>query len=322
MRTSLTCALLAASALGGCAEAPDEPGWSIVVLPDTQYYARSFPASFAAQTAWIRDQADALDLQLVLHAGDITDDNGAAQWQVAREAFDLIEGEVPYVLAPGNHDLGEGGSARSRDTLLHAYFPVSDAMARPDFGGLFDPARLDNSWHLVETPDGPWLVLALEFGPRDEVVAWADEVLAAHSDVPTILITHAYLYSDDTRYDVETRPDQRWSPHHYGVRDLPGGVNDGEALYQSLVRRHDQIDFVFCGHVLNDGVGRLTSPQDGGGIVHELLADYQQPFYDTGGGGFLRIVTFRADRVDVETYSPVRDTYLDGPDNRFTLPLP
>src|SRR5690606_27085261 len=141
-------------------------------------------------TAWIRDQADALDLQLVLHAGDITDDNSPGQWQVARDAFDLIEGEVPYVLAVGNHALGEGGSARTRDTRLHEYFPVAEAMVRPGFGGLFDPARLDNSWHLFETPDGPWLVLSLEFGPREPVVAWADEVLAAHADVPTILATH------------------------------------------------------------------------------------------------------------------------------------
>src|SRR5688572_13364192 len=113
-----------ASKIGACAlalvacdgEAIAPGGWSIVVLPDTQYYARSYPESFAAQTAWIRDQADALDLQFVLHVGDITDGNSQAQWQVARDAFDTIEGEVPYVLAPGNHDLGELGSARTRDT--------------------------------------------------------------------------------------------------------------------------------------------------------------------------------------------------------------
>jgi DNA repair exonuclease SbcCD nuclease subunit len=313
------CAL--AVALIGCDSDVIEPGgWSIVVLPDTQYYARSYPESFAAQTAWIRDQADALDLQFVLHAGDVTDDNSAAQWQVARDAFDAIEGDVPYVLAPGNHDLGDRGSTRTRDTLLHDYFPPSAAMAQRGVGGLFDPARLDNSWHLFETPDGPWLVLALEFGPREQVVAWADGVLAAHPDVPTILLTHAYLYSDDTRYDVETRPDQEWSPHDYGVRDLPGGVSDGEALYQALVRRHDQIDLVICGHVLNDGIGRLTSPQDGGGVVHELLADYQ--VRELGGEGYLRVLTFSADGVDVRTYSPVTGAYLDDVDNRFSLPLP
>jgi len=319
-----------ASTIGACAlalglvacdgEAVAPGGWSIVVLPDTQYYARSYPESFAAQTAWIRDQADALDLQFVLHAGDITDDNSPPQWQVARDAFDTIEGEVPYVLAIGNHDMGERGSARTRDTLLHEYFPPSVAMAQRGFGGLFDPARLDNGWHLFETPDGPWLVLALEFGPRAEVVAWADEVLAAHAGVPTILLTHAYLYSDDTRYDIETRPDQEWSPHHYSVRDLPGGVSDGEALYQALVRRHDQIDFVFSGHVLNDGIGRLTSPQDGGGVVHEVLADYQ--VRERGGEGYLRLVTFHEDRVEVRTYSPVTGEYLDDVDNRFDLALP
>lgn len=322
MRSHRRFRALAILALAACESTATEPGWSIVVLPDTQYYASRHPESFAAQTQWIRDQVDALELQLVLHVGDITDDNGAAQWQVARNAFDSIEGVLPYVLVPGNHDYGPGGSATSRETRLHHYFPVAEAMARPGFGGLFDPDRLDNSWHLVETPNGPWLVLALEFGPRDEVVEWADEILSAHRDIPTILLTHAYLYDDDTRYDIETRPDQRWSFHRYGVADLPGGVNDGEALFQKLVRRHSQIDFVFCGHVLGDGVSRLTSTQDGGGLVHELLADYQEPFAATGGGGFLRVVTFHPDRVDVRTYSPVTDTYLQDPDNAFTLVLP
>lgn len=312
--------VLALLALAACEDPMTEAGWTIVVLPDTQYYARSHPHTFIAQTRWLRAQKDVLDLQVVLHVGDITDDNGPAQWQVARAAFDELEGEVPYVLAPGNHDIGEGGSARTRDTLLHEYFPVRDAMARPSFGGLFESERLDNSWHVIETPSGPWLVLALEFGPRDDVVAWADEVLAAHADVPTIVVTHAYLYSDDTRYDIETRPDQQWSPHHYGVAGLVGGVNDGEALFQKLVRRHDQIDFVFCGHVLNDGIGRLTSVQDRGGIVHELLANYQ--VLERGGDGFLRVLTFYKDRVEVRTYSPVLDRELDDPHNRFTLPLP
>lgn len=317
-------AALVAGLLAGCAERPPLPdGWSIVVLPDTQYYASDYPETFAAQTRWIGEQVVALDVQFVLHVGDVTDDNGHSQWQVAREAFDAIEGEVPYVLTTGNHDYGEGGNASHRETLLHEYFPVAEAMARPGFGGLFEPERLDNSWHLFETPSGPWLVLALEFGPRDEVVAWADEVLSAHPGVPSILLTHAYLHhanGESARYDVTGEVEQPYSPHTYGIADLPGGVNDGEALYQKLVRRHDQIDFVFSGHVIPDGVGRLTSVQDGGGIVHELLSDYQS--FEMGGQGYLRVLTFTEGEVSVRTYSPVLDGELEDPGNRFTLPWP
>lgn len=284
---------LALLVLAAC-DAPDfETGWSIAVLPDTQHYASRYPKTFAAQTKWIREQANALGIELVLHVGDITDDNGEAP-NGRSHATPSIRSKAwcPTSSCPATTTMAFRLRRRPRDPLAR-YFPVGDARDQPTFGGLFDPERLDNSWHLVETPNGPWLVLALEFGRRDEVVEWADEILSGHPDVPTIVVTHAYLYDDDTQYDIETRPDQQWSAHHYGLPELPGGVNDGEALFQKLIRRHDQIDFVFCGHVLGDGVGRLTSTQDGGGLVHELLANYQEPFFLDGGRRILASAELR-----------------------------
>ncbi|HEY8431849.1 MAG TPA: metallophosphoesterase [Sandaracinaceae bacterium] len=320
-RAALVAVLLPIAA--GCASdvCLPESAWSLVVLPDTQDYARSYPDIFLAQTRWIADQVECRNIRAVVHVGDIVYDNDDAQWEVARRAFDLLEGRVPYLLVPGNHDYGTGGSADTRDTLLHAYFPPGSGATGLE-GGLFDPERADNGFRIVPTPDGPHLLLGLEFGPRPAVVEWADEVLAAHRELPTILVTHAYLYADGTRYDIASRPDQRWSPHHYGLARLDGGVNDGEALFRALVRRHDQIDYVFCGHVLDDGVARLTSEQDGGGLVHEVLANYQEPIRPRGGEGYLRIVTFEEDLARVETYSPFLDRYLDDEEQAFALPRP
>jgi hypothetical protein len=301
---------------------PIEPGpWTFVVLPDTQILAASHPDIFEAQTRWIVEQRDALSIQFVLHVGDIVDDNGSAQWDVARASLGILDGRVPYVLAPGNHDYGIGGSASDRETMLDAYFPVSLFDSLPSFGGTFAEGSIENSYHLFTTPTGPWLVVAVEFGPRDDVVAWADAVIAAHPGIPAIVVTHAYLYSDDTRYDWLRRPDQQWSPYSYGLASAPGGVNDGEEMFQRFVRHHDPIDLVVCGHVLNDGIGELTSDQDGGGRVHQLLANFQhQP---EGGAGYLRIMTVSADGawVDVRTYSPYLDTFLTDAENQTTLEL-
>jgi len=309
-------------AVDGGTIAPLEPGaWTIVVLPDTQILARSHAEIFEAQTAWIAERRDAWRIAFVTHVGDIVDDNGADQWDVAFRAIRTLDDEVPYVLAPGNHDLGPGGSAADRATLMNAYFPVSDYETQSWFGGVFETDRIENSYAVFDAPSEPWLVIALEFGPRDAVLAWAREVLERHDGMRTLLVTHAYLYSDDTRYDFAARPDQLWSPYSYGVASLPGGVNDGEEMFQAIVRDFDQVELVVSGHVLNDGLGRLTSEQRDGGLVHQILANYQER--ELGGAGFLRLMTFdeTGSRVRVGTYSPYLDEWLTDADNQFELTL-
>lgn len=291
--------------------------WRFVVLPDTQVYAKQEPELFAAQTRWIAEHAQRLDIRFVLHEGDVVDDNSAAQWRVARRAMGLLDGAVPYVVVPGNHDLGPGGSGSDRATGLDASFADAGIFERPSFGGSFD-GSLANTWHRFDTPDGPWLVVGLEFAPRAAVVAWADAVLRAHPDRPAIVLTHAYLYPDGTRYAADALHRQRWHPRRYGVaRREP--IHDGESLFDGLVRKHDQIELVLCGHALDEGVAWRRSVQDGGGVVHEVLTNYQHRA--RGGLGYLRLfeVDAAAGRIRVRTYSPV--TGSDRPAEALDLPL-
>lgn len=300
----------------------EDDAWSIIVLPDTQILAQDYPEIFEVQTRWIVTNRDALNLQFVLHVGDIVDDNIPSQWEVAESSMRLLDGRVPYVLVPGNHDYGPNGSALNRDTWMNMYFPIATTYEEwPSFGGTFAEDSIENSFHVFETPSGPWLVVALEFGPRQDVARWANDVIALHSPMPAIIVTHAYLYSDDTRYDWNTRPDQMWNPHSYGLASLPGGVQDGEEMFQSFIRQNSNVDIVISGHVLNDGVGRLTSEQDDGDEVHQLLANFQHE--SEGGAGFLRIMTFRngGTEVDVQTYSPYLDEYKNDPENEFSFVL-
>lgn len=296
--------------------------WTLIVLPDTQYLAASYPEIFEEQTRWIVEQKEALNIQLVVHVGDIVDDNMDGQWAAAHAALTRLDGVVPYVLAPGNHDLGPGGSAADRSTLMNAYFPLEKFAVLPSYGGAFEADRVENTYHLVPTPTGPWLVLALEFGPRDPVVAWAREVVRAYPEMPCLVVTHAYLYSDDTRYDwARYGAAQLWSPYTYGVASDPEGVNDAEEMFQGFIADSSNVRLVVSGHVLNDGVGQLTSERADGEVVHQLLANFQ--FETLGGAGFLRVMTFSADgrRVDVRTYSPYLDEHRTSPEHEFSLEL-
>lgn len=335
-------------------EAP-EGTWTLVLLPDTQIYAEKYPQVYQRQTEWIAANREAHNILFVAHEGDIV--NHAAirpQWENAQAAMRVLHSAgIPYSLLPGNHDLlqdkegqpssilgatldanGQVPSGKDkpwiylRNTLMNEYFQKSDYRNSEAFG-LFEPEKMENSWHAFSTPAGKVLLFALEYSPRDAVLEWASKVAGEKSDHIGIVVTHAYTYSDDTRYDWAAYGDaQQWSPRNKDCRILEqdGGTNDGEDVWKKLVSINPNIRFVFSGHVLHDGVGYLESKNTKGVNVHQILANYQtgvRPDRGWGGGGFLRLVRFLPGQktVQLKSYSPWYDTYETSSDQQFTVSL-
>jgi hypothetical protein len=306
---------------------PDPPpgGFSVVVLPDTQYYSSNFPEIFEDQVRFIRERRDALRIAFMLHEGDIVDTDLERQWNNASRSLHQLDGLVPYVLAPGNHDYA-GLDARS--TMINRFFPLGPIAAQPWFLAAFEADKVENTAQLLALGDRVWLVIALEFGPRDAALAWADDLLKTHADLPAIIVTHAYLYHDGTRYDRVARPEQEFSPYAYfsGAPPPPGTVNDGEDMWRKLVEGNDNVGFVICGHVFNratgDAAASLTSTRASGRRVHQVVANYQETA--NGGDGFLRVMQFIPDpgEVRVFTYSPTLNRFKSDQANQFVLPLP
>ena len=254
----------------------------------------------------------------MVHEGDIVDRDVPPQWERAAASLHRLDGAVPYVLSSGNHDYLDVGDRMSRDTLIDRYFPVAGFERRSWFRGTYETGHVENSYAVVEMGGGRWLVLSLEFGPRDAVLAWADGIARRYADLPAILLTHAYLDADGRRYD-QARGGQLWNPHRFLPGAAPGDANDGEEMWRKLVSRNANIRFVLCGHDLGDGVGRLTSVRADGSKVHQLLANYQMG--ELGGAGYLRLMRFdpARGRVSVRTYSPYLDRFKTDPDNAFEL---
>jgi hypothetical protein len=318
---------------------PDPP-YSVVVLPDTQYYSSSWPDIFLSQTRWVVDNREAQQIAFLLHTGDIVDSDIPAQWAPASQSLHLLDGEVPYAITAGNHDYF---NLADRMGLINTYFPPSHFAQYPWFGGTFEPGHVENSFNLFHVGSTRWLVVAIEFGPRDEALAWANDVLHLFRDTPAIIITHAYLYRDGTRYNI-AGPGQQFNPHAYIMMGQPGSsVNDGEEMWRKLIEPNLNVKLVFSGHDVS-GYGippgtasRLTSTRADGSTVHQILANYQTctgapcDVYDDGtgartvrgGDGFLRILRFSpADKtISFSTYSPYIDRSLTDDGNQFVLPM-
>ncbi|MGI9428565.1 MAG: lamin tail domain-containing protein [Bythopirellula sp.] len=307
-----------------------DAAWSMVILPDTQNYAKSSinNPGLTEMTQWISANRAAWNIQTVLHEGDIVNNNDTSspssgdqtsteQWQNVKNSLSVLDGEVPYILATGNHDHGTT-NAQNRDTQLNTYFSASDnPLVDPAQGGILqgfkDSGKLENAYYEIAAPDGrDILVVSLEWGPRQQSVAWANQIVgqSKFEDHTAILLTHAYMYHDETRYDwdrnldADPNNDQSGNPYSYGTG---GDTNDGQDLWEELVKLHGNFEFVFSGHVGGDGLGYLASTADEGNLVHQILFNTQ--FETTGGNGWLRVIEFLDDgeTVRLRTFSPMYD---------------
>lgn len=294
----------------------------IVLLPDTQTYAEKYPEVLDAQLTWIVNNAK--DINFVLQQGDLTQNNNQKEWQIIQKEFTRLNGKVPYVLAAGNHDMGstEGKYADVRNTtLFNTYFPVEKMSRLPGFGAVAEPGKMDNAWYVFKTGKVNWLVITLEFGPRNSMLDWANSIIKKYPRHSVIINTHSYMYSDSTRQG----PGDKWRPQNYGVGKDQGdsSVNDGEQIWNKLVKLHPNTRFVFSGHVLNNGIGTLISVNDAGYPVYQMLANYQEGVKGSvkGGNGWLRIVDmdFKKKTLSVATYSPYISEFMDDPQQNFKI---
>lgn len=329
---------LGASLVSWCAavEPPPPPagGSTLVVLPDTQYYYSNYRAGnfskWYAQMDWLRLHAAAHSLAYVVHLGDITDegDNSSGhvtQWSVARSMVRALLAEVPVALTTGNHD----GAGDSRDSLfqLPANFgPGSLYATQPSLVESFTPEDPANSVHFLEFAGRPWLVLTLEWAPRDAVLEWADEVLTAYPERSAAVVVHAYLFRDSARYhwdllgagDAALR--QSGNPLGYdGVAGDPAGVNDGERIWARVLRHHPNVRLVLSGHVSRAGHGRRVGFDADGRLVHQHLVNFQH--WPGDGDGFLRLLQADAggETITVRTWSPYNGQLPADPDLQFSF---
>lgn len=307
--TSSTISFLVALGIGpvfGDVHPPPDGSFTIAVLPDTQVYTYvdSYREIFLGQTRWIAENHERQKIAFVLHVGDVTEHDTLPEWRLARQAFQMLDAAgVPYVITLGNHDYGTvPGAKDSLETPFNdpeLFGPGSAYARQPTVGGFMIEGRSDNSFHTFRAGERDWIVLALEWQPPPDVIAWANAVLDDHPRHTAILLTHEYLSSA-----LQPAPAARTAV--------------GNALWQGLVSRHG-FAFVFCGHEL--GTGRTTSVGSFGQVVHQMLANYQGQA--NGGDGYLRLLQVLPDSrtVRVRTHSTHLDALRRTPDEHFDLVL-
>lgn len=275
----------AAAAPKPAARTPAE--FTIVLIPDTQNYAQKFPATYLAQTKWIKDVAARRGIKFAIDLGDIVQTSAKeTEWKVADRAHKVLDGNVPYSMLPGNHD------GDKQPVLFNKYFGPDRFQGKPWYAGSISPT--DNSANYCRFTAGgvQMMILSLPFDPSEKVLAWANKIVAAHAQDRVIVATHAYL-------------------------SRKGRTPIGNRIWETLIRANPNIFMVVCGHI--PAVAHGVSVNDAGGKVHEILCDYQG--LPNGGDGWLQTMRFSpaTGKIHVEAYSPLLDKHNKAPQHTYTL---
>ncbi|HYW80417.1 MAG TPA: metallophosphoesterase [Thermoguttaceae bacterium] len=274
------------------AEQPAE-SFSIVLLPDTQFYSEKFSETYLVQTEWIKQHAEADNTKFVIHLGDLVQTaNVEEQWQNCDKAQSVLDGVVPYSVLPGNHDSVEGkdGGPRAYD-LYNKYFPPCRFEGCEWYGGHFGETNIAN--YCCFCAGGmKFMVVSLAYAPNDEILDWAGQVVAEHPEHRVIVATHAYM-------------------------NPKGHLKPTQSIWNNLVSKHENIFMVVCGHI--GATAHLTSTNDAGGVVHEILCDYQSK--PNGGNGWLQTLRFvpAENTILVKAYSPLLDQGNDSLQHTYPL---
>ncbi len=305
--------------------------FTIVQIPDTQIYAKYFPAILNSQMTWIKNNVANLNIRAVIGSGDMVENaDSTVQWANVVNSYSILDnGGSPVVLyAPtnGNHDV----RLQSPPFSLYPYdgtapfdqsFPFGRFQAYSWYGGHYPSNSNYNSYDTFSVLGRDYIILNIETvqayldtGTKE----WLNRVLSDNADRQAIISIHGYI--------------------DYAGNKLTGVDVDGKTAWNEVVRLHPNVIMVLCGHAFGSwppshapNAGgppsivydsfHCTDVGDGGNVIHNLLVDYQD--LPNGGDGYLRYYKIYPTTgiVFAYSYSTSLSTYATDGANQFSFTI-
>ena len=309
----------------------DDYAYSFAVVGDTQIVskndAKNGTTDLSNMYQYIIDKKDEYKISQVIGLGDIVDtyadgDQKEAEWNVALNALKKLDGVLPYTLIPGNHDVNWNFNYRIGNVGKLGYLHQSQIVSKYgkiEAGQTSDEPSASNTAHAFTAGGRNYLILTLEYSAKSTpgVMEWANAVVAAHPYHNVIVTTHAYLAADGSILDGS----QAGSPSSYTGC---GSDNDGDYFWDNLIKKHDNIVMVLCGHVGVDNIVKSTKVGEKGNTVTQIMINPQDLEAEIGSTGMLAFMYFSEDgkTVQLRQYSTVWDRYYgNASQTSFEIPV-
>ncbi len=293
-----------------------EDYYAFAVVGDTQALSLAYPENLAHLYDWLAENKESKGIEYVIGVGDITENATQEEYDFAWAQIQKLSGKIPYSLIMGNHDkydYKEQGymPENMSDFLFNKTFYNDTYLSELD--GWYGEGDVSCSYNAITVGETKWLILNLDFGPTDEMLTWAGEVIEAHADHKVIVVTHAYLYRDGTTLDAG---------ECYAASDHNEVFNDGDQIFDKLIRKYENIELVLCGHDPWDHIVCSQVKGDKGNTVTQLLINPQYVDSKYGAAEMVALLYFSPDGSEliVRYYSAALEKY-GSVKSQFTVTL-
>lgn len=247
--------------------------YNFAVIPDSQYMGQSKPQMLTEINKWFASNKKDLNIKMVMHVGDITEESSIEELENADKYFELLDKvNCNYMTTPGNHDYKDGAINFSKYFGKKRYENKKNYKEN-SFNNL-------NMYSTVNAGNYEYLFISLDYKNIEEGVEWAKSIIEVNKDKPTIIFTHDCY--DDINNEIK--------------RTL-----NGEFIWKNLISNENSIFMVIAGHEF--GVKHKLSKNNNNENVIEMLVNYQM--YPSGGNGWIRMIEIDEDySIRCKTISP------------------
>lgn len=278
----------------------EEYEYSFAVVGDTQIVSQDYPDAMHGMYKWILDNREEKNIQFVFGLGDITEGDADWEWENDKVAISQMDAaNMPYSLIRGNHDT----SAKFNRTFGYEEYTNQ-------FLGFYKEGDLNSSYRTLTIGKENFLLVTLNYGPDDEELKWAGNVIERFPNHKVIITTHCYL--DENANHIDNNHGVAPSIHNDDDKS-PKKYNNGVEMWDKLISQYGNIVLVMSGHINSPTIPVSQSVGIHGNTVTELLINPQTEFdvYIEGGCAMVCMLYFNKDfsKIQVEYYSTIRDQY-------------
>ena len=282
--------------------------YSFAVIGDTQKMTLYNPEKLPVLYQWLADNVEKENIRYAIGVGDVTETNTKIEWDTAKEAITILDGELEYSLVRGNHD------EKNMKGYLDEYFAnhAPYTIQFEQYGGFYEEGSVNNTYRTLTVGKTDWLLINLDYGPDDKMLNWAGSVIEQYPNHKVIISTHAYMEYDGSTLDASDNV-----PVYAMAVE-----NNGDEIWSKLASQYENVKLMICGHVSSDNVLAIQNKGIHGNTVTQLLVDFQVTDLAQGGLGMVTMLYFNEDgtEFEVECYSTVKERYFKKL-NQYTVDM-
>ena len=280
--------------------------YSFAVVGDTQFMIWQDAVNGTHYTDsiynWIVKNYGAKKMKYVFGLGDIIDNgklsdgttsSASTEWAYAKELITSTLGanNIPYSLIAGNHDF-----MRPKDTGYQSTFGNETTLTK-NITGYYVNGEVYNYYMNFDVGDTPYMLLALEYGANDDILTWANDIIAQNRHRRVIITTHGYMNRDGTTLDGDdwAAPKPTGTTNENYLK-----YNNGDEMWDEMVKLHPNVIMVLSGHIDPHNIVMREDQGIYGNTVQQFLIDPQaMDKYYSYNTGMVAMFYFRNGGKDV-----------------------